>query len=90
MSEQEVEESKMMTGKTVVSFTKPTPMWATWVFRIVFLLTTAATYIIATDNTIDDDTKVRIFMYLKGFDVVIWGIGRGIGVDKSAFEKETN
>ncbi len=86
MPEQEVETSKMVTGKTVVSFTKPTPMWATWVFRIIFLLTSAVLVIIAADGSISDEVKFKIALYLKAGDVVIWGIARGLGVDRSQFE----
>ncbi|HEU4901182.1 MAG TPA: hypothetical protein VFT06_00280 [Flavisolibacter sp.] len=88
MSDQiQVEEKKEVTGTTVISISKPTPMWATWMFRIVFLLTTAAVVIIAGDPVIKDETKVRVMLYLKGFDVVIWGIARGLGVDKKQFEE---
>jgi len=67
--------------KTVISIQKPTPMWATWTFRVVFLLTTAATMIIVSDPGIPDNMKVRIGAYLKGLDFVVWGLSRMIGVD---------
>lgn len=85
--QQEVQQTGVVEGKTVISINKPTPMWATWVFRIVFLLTTAATIIIAADPGIPDDMKVRIGVYLKALDVFIWGIGRGLGVEKADYEK---
>lgn len=83
-----VQETKDVKGTTVISFTKPTPMWATWMFRIVFALTTVATFIIAGDDAIPDALKVRIGLYLKGFDVFIWTVARGLGVDKKTFENE--
>lgn len=82
-----VQTTKEIQGKTVLSFTKPTPMWATWTFRVVFLLTMAASIIIAGEPTIPDDIKARIFLYLKGLDVFVWGIGKGLGVSKTDFEK---
>lgn len=69
-------------NKTVFSFRKPTPAWATWVFRIVFLLTTATTIIISADPHIPDQMKVKLGVYLKAIDFVIWGIARGLGVSK--------
>ncbi|MES2620177.1 MAG: hypothetical protein V4615_04925 [Bacteroidota bacterium] len=78
---QQIEEKKEVTGKTVVSFTKPTPTWATWVFRIIFILTGIATFILAADPAIAAETKVRIAIYLKGVDMFIWAITRAIGVD---------
>lgn len=82
-----VEGVKEMQGKTVVSFSKPTPVWATWLFRIVFLLTATATIIIAGEDHIPDDVKTRIFLYMKGLDVLVWGLARGLGIDKSDIDK---
>lgn len=76
----------MPNNKTILSFNKPTPAWATWIFRIVFLITTAATIVIAADPDIKDKTKVKLSVYLKALDFVIWGIGRGLGVEKGDFE----
>ena len=79
---------RCMKSKTVFSFKQPTPAWATWLFRIVFLLTTAATIVIAAEPDIGDETKVELGVYMKAFDFVIWGIARGIGVKKEEFDPE--
>lgn len=71
----------MANEKTVISVTKPTPTWATWAFRIVLILTTAATMIIASDPAIPDAMKVRIGVYLKGLDFIVWGVSRMLGID---------
>lgn len=76
----------MSQTKTVIDINLPTPKWATWLFRIIFILTTAVTFIIAGEPSIPDDLKVRIGLYLKGLDLFIWGIGRGLGVKKEDFE----
>lgn len=80
---QVVEQQTPVQGKTVLSFTKPTPVWATWAFRIIFIITGVATFIIAADPGISADTKVRLGVYLKGLDLLIWGLTRAIGVDIS-------
>lgn len=67
--------------KTVLSFVKPTPQWATWAFRIIFILTGVAIFIVAADPGINSVAKVRIGVYLKGFDMLVWGITRAIGVE---------
>jgi len=87
MEQTTVEQQQTVTGKTVLSFTKPTPMWATWVFRIVFLLTTAGAIWVAATGLIPQNSKVEIMLAMKVLDVIIWGIGKGIGVDKSEFEQ---
>ena len=76
-------------GKTVISFTQPTPMWATWIFRSVFLLTTAATFVIAGKENLDNAIKVQIFLYMKAGDFVIWGLAKGVGIKKEDFAKES-
>jgi hypothetical protein len=83
-----VEVEKELTGKTVLSFQKPTPMWATWAFRIVFCLTTAATMILTAEPSVSDAVKVRIFLYMKAFDFIVWFFGKSIGIDKKQFENE--
>lgn len=64
-----------------------TPNWAKWMFRIVFLLSTVATMIIAADPKIPDELKVRIGVYLKGFDVLIFGFSKMFGVEVKENEK---
>ncbi len=78
---QQIEQQKTVTGKTVLSFTKPTPMWATWIFRIVFIVTGIALFIIGADPEINTATKLRLGIYLKAADMLIWGITRSIGID---------
>ena len=74
-------------AKTVVSFNQPTPAWATWVFRVVFFMTTGLSIWIASTNLIDDGGKVEIMTALKALDFVVWGIGKGLGVKKEDYEK---
>jgi hypothetical protein len=68
-------------NKTVLSVAKPTPMWATWLFRIVFILTGVVTFIVLSDPGISDALKIRLSVYLKGLDMAVWSITRMIGVE---------
>ena len=77
-----------MADKTVISINKPTPSWATWVFRIVFVLTTAASIWIAATGLIPDPAKVEIMTAFKSIDFIVWGIGRGLGVKKEQFDTD--
>jgi hypothetical protein len=61
--------------------TKTTPLWATWTFRIVFLLVTVASMVIAADDAIPSNTQVRVLVYLKGFEALIYGLSKMFGVD---------
>lgn len=60
---------------------KPTPMWATWIFRISFLLVTVAIFVISGDELIKAETKVRICLYLKGAEALIYGLSKMIGIE---------
>jgi len=78
-----------MSDKTVLSITKPTPKWMTWVFRIVFNLTMGIGIWMAGTNLIPEEYKFEALLAMKGLDYLIWGIGRGFGVDKSKFDTDT-
>lgn len=82
-----VEEEKVVTNpQLVLSLTLPTPRWATWVFRAVFLLTTALTIWIAGTSLISESAKVELMVAFKALDVLIWGAGRFIGIKKRDFD----
>ena len=66
------------TAKAIVS---ETPQWAKWMFRVVFAITTVAAFIIAADPSIPDDTKVRVGVYLKGIDMLVFTISKMFGVE---------
>lgn len=68
--------------KTVLSVAKDTPKWAKWTYRITFAVTTGAAFIIASDNHIDAELRIRIGLYLKGIDMIIYTILQGFGVQK--------
>jgi len=65
-------------------------MWATWTFRIVFLLTTAATFILAGDADLPAKFVVKIGVYLKALDLTIWSLSRMIGVDEDLSKWKKN
>lgn len=56
------------------------PKWAKYAAQITLILTTAATFIIASDTHIAAETAVRIGVYLKAFDLVIYGISETFGI----------
>lgn len=64
-----------------------TPQWALWMFRITIILTTVATFIIASDPAISDDLKVRIGVYLKGLDMIVLGFSKLFGVEPEKVEQ---
>lgn len=77
---------KEVPGKTVISFNRPTPLWATQIFRAVFILTTAAQMWIGSTGLIKSEHKPEIMNGLSIFTFVVWGVGKGLGVKKEDFE----
>ena len=74
-------------NKTIRPFTKKaivseTPDWAKWTFRIVFAITGVATFVIASDPSIEDNLKVQIGVYLKGADMFVFTLSKMFGVTK--------
>lgn len=62
-------------------FENKTPLWAKNAFRITLLLTFVATFIVATDQEIPRELAVRIGVYLKALDLLVFGISKMFGVE---------
>jgi hypothetical protein len=61
--------------------TNTTPKWANVILVLTIMLTTVAAFVVASDPGIADAVKVRIGVYLKGFDMLIAGISRLFGIE---------
>lgn len=73
---------------TVISLNRPTPQWATWVFRSVLVITTAASIWLAATGLIKDASKVEALLVLKVIDFSVWTISRFLGVKKEDIQPE--
>lgn len=79
----------MTDTKTVISFTKKTPEWAKWMFRIVFALTTGIGAYMASSNLFTQEVKYETILVLKVLvDPLVYAISKMFGVSK--YEKEEN
>lgn len=63
------------------SLSKPTPTWAKNMFRITFLLTTIATFIIGSDSSIPAPLTTKLLIWLKGLDMFIYGLSKMYGIE---------
>lgn len=61
--------------------TVKTPTWAKWVFRIVFMLTTAAVGWVAGTTLIQQNLKVELMLILKLIDPIVFGLSKMFGVN---------
>ncbi len=74
---------KTQFGKKAIGL--ETPLWAKWIFRVFMILSGAATFIVASDPNIPNDIKISVAVWLKGADMVVFGISKmfGISVDET-------
>jgi len=56
------------------------PKWAKYAAQITLVLTTVATFIIASDSYISAETAVRIGVYLKSLDLLVYGLSETFGI----------
>jgi len=71
-----VSETKVQFG----ALSAPTPLWATWVFRITFIVTTAMTFWIGSTGLLSNPAKIEIITALKSLDMVVLGLSKLLGI----------
>lgn len=87
-SPQEVQKTEVVTGKAVLSFKLPTPMWATWIFRAEFILNKAATMYLAGTGMIEPERVKEYLLIMSIVDFLTWLSARAIGIKKDAIQAE--
>lgn len=85
---QQVEKQETVKGSTVLSFTRPTPMWATWVFRAEFVLNKAITMYLTGTGTIEEGKIKEYLLIMSIVDFLVWLGARSLGVKKTDIESE--
>jgi uncharacterized membrane protein YbaN (DUF454 family) len=85
---QTVETQKAVSGTTVFSFTRPTPMWATWIFRTEFILNKAITMYLTGTGTIPTEKIKEYLLIMSIVDFLVWLGARSLGVKKADIENE--
>lgn len=94
---QQVTEQKTETGKTgfgLGHINKPTPLWATWTFRVFLYMASFTTIIVTTEHGIPPVLAIAIAKYLGYAVLAVHGLTKMVGVDitkdeeaaKSAFK----
>jgi|GEM_PF-1977834 len=71
-----VSETKVQFG----AVSAPTPVWASWLFRSVFILTSAVTIWIAGTELISKGAKVEWMLLLKMADALAFGFSKLFGI----------
>lgn len=77
----------MADEKVVLSVSKPTPMWATWIFRIEFWINKTFLFLLA-QGAFEGIEMKKALIWALAIDGFVWGIGRMLGIKKP--EDDTN
>lgn len=66
---------------SVKALNSTTPKWAKNMFRVTLLLTSVASYVIVSDETVAAETAERIILYLRALDLLVYGLSKMFGVE---------
>lgn len=80
----------MANTKTVIGsegLKHPTPVWATWLFRVEFVLNKVALYVLGSTSLVSPDNVKESLIWIAALDMLIWGLARFIGEKKESYEE---
>ena len=60
---------------------QPTPLWAKNMFRIVFVITTVASFWAASSTLISPIYKAELMLGFKSLDMIIFGFSKLFGIE---------
>jgi hypothetical protein len=64
-----------------------TPLWAKWMFRITFIVTTALAFWMAATKLVPENIKFEVLLGFKSFDMLVWGFSKLFGVEGEPSEE---
>lgn len=67
---------------------RPTPLWAKYTFRIVFLLLSVAVFMVSDYPGINESLKLLLLKWFSGINMLVWGLSKMFGVEEN--EKEND
>lgn len=76
----EVQTTAETKGTLSFSVKYPTPMWATWVFRVEFFANKAFLFYLAGADGFDAHTIKMAILIAGTVDMFVWGIGKSLGI----------
>jgi hypothetical protein len=57
-----------------------TPQWATYMFRIIFLLLSFGTFMVSDYPGMDECTKIVLLKWFSGINMFAWGLSKLFGI----------
>lgn len=67
-------------GKVGWSIKNPSPLWATYTFRIQFFANKALMLYLAGTDTITPENIKHYLLILASIDLFVWGFAKSIGI----------
>jgi hypothetical protein len=61
----------------------PTPLWAKYTFRIIFLLLSCAVFMVSDYPEIDEHTKLLLLKWFSGVNMLVWGLSKLFGLEET-------
>jgi len=68
---------------------KPTPLWAKYTFRIVFLLLSIAVFMVSDYPGINESMKALLLKWFSGVNMLVWGLSKMFGVEENEKANDT-
>lgn len=68
---------------------KPTPLWAKYTFRIVFLLLSVAIFMVSDYPGINESLKLLLLKWFSGINMLVWGLSKMFGVEENRNADDT-
>ncbi|MBN8670338.1 MAG: hypothetical protein ACK4EY_07080 [Flavipsychrobacter sp.] len=62
---------------------KPTPLWAKYTFRIVFLLLSVAIFMVSDYPGMNEGVKLLLLKWFSGINMLVWGLSKMVGVEEN-------
>lgn len=70
----------MKTKFGLSQISNPTPAWATYTFRIVFLLLSFGTFMITDYPGLQQHDKEILLKWCSGINMLTWGLSKLVGI----------
>lgn len=61
---------------------KPTPLWAKYIFRVVFLLLSFGIFMVSDYPGLDEHTKLITLKWFSGINMLVWGLSKLFGINE--------
>lgn len=63
---------------------RPTPLWAKYTFRVIFLLLSFGVFMVSDYPGINEHTKLLMLKWFAGINMLSWGLSKLFGVPEAS------